>query len=271
MMTIPSWPYSGVKTRMLTQPCPLGSGQRPRFFSAFADALAWVLQRHGVLLQLQYLDAFLFLGPPASHECASSLQIALQACWSLGVPVAMHKTEGPSTCLTFLGIQIDSLAMQLSLAPDKLTRIRDLVLSWRSKRAATKQELQSLLGHAATVVQHGRTFMKRMFDLIKQVRQAHHHVRLSQEFRSDIQWWASFLPHWNGKSILRPPDLQHIITADASGSWGCGAVGSHGYWFQCQWPQSRRELHIAAKELVPVVMAIALWGAQWQASTVLIQ
>jgi hypothetical protein len=107
-----------------------------------------------------------------------------------GSPVAAHKTEGPSTCLTFLGIQIDSVAMQLSLPPDKLSRIRGLVLSWRSKRAATKQELQSLIGHlshAATVVQHGRTFMRRMFDLAKRVQQAHHHVRLSQDFRSDLQ------------------------------------------------------------------------------------
>ena len=29
--------------------------------------------------------------------------------------------------------------------------------------------------------------------------------------------------------------------------------------------------HIATKELVPVVMAITIWGVQWQASTVLIR
>ena len=30
-------------------------------------------------------------------------------------------------------------------------------------------------------------------------------------------------------------------------------------------------MHITAKELVPIVMAIAMWGAEWQASTVLIR
>ena len=42
-------------------------------------------------------------------------------CRELGVPVATHKTEGPATQLTFLGIQADTLAMSLSLLRDKLT------------------------------------------------------------------------------------------------------------------------------------------------------
>ena len=131
--------------------------------------------------------------------------------------------------------------MQLSLAQDKLTSILGLALSWRGRRSATKQELQSLIGHlshAATVVQHGRTFLRRMIDLCKRAGQAHYHVRLSRGCRSDLQWWATFLPRWNGKSILHPPAPQHTITADASGSWGCGAFGSNNSWFQLQWPES---------------------------------
>ena len=110
-------------------------------FGLLADALAWVMFRHGIHHQLHYLDDFLFVGAPASLKCSTSLQFALQLCDNLGVPVAAHKTEGPATRVTFLGIQIDSVAMQLSLASDKLTRIRALVLSWRSRRAATKKEL----------------------------------------------------------------------------------------------------------------------------------
>ena len=87
---------------------------------------------NGVQQQLHYLDDFLFLIAPSNQEYASGLQAALQVCDRLGVLVASHKTEGPSTCLTFLGIQINSVAMQLSLVPDNLARIHGLVLSWRS-------------------------------------------------------------------------------------------------------------------------------------------
>ena len=188
---------------------PFGPHSAPKIFSAFADALALAMQSRGVVRQLHYLDDFLFVGGPASQECA------LQVCCHLGVPVAAHKTEGPTTCLTFVGIQLDSISMQ---AQDKLTCTLDLVLAWRSKCTATKRELQSLIGHlshAATVVQHGHTFLRRMIDLSKQVCQAHHHIRLSQDFRSDLQWWASFLPRWNGKSMFHPPKPSHSINGGA--------------------------------------------------------
>lgn len=140
---------------------PFGLKSAPKIFSVFADALAWILHSRGVAWQLHYLDDFLFMGSPADKSCAKALEVALNTCRELGVPVAAHKTEGPATQLRFLGIQVDTLAMTLSLPEDKLTRILDLVLSWWGKTTASKREMQSLiehLSHAAMVVLPGRTF-----------------------------------------------------------------------------------------------------------------
>ena len=114
-------------------PLPFGLWSTPKIFPAFADTLAWVMLIHGVQYQLHYLDNFLFLGGPASTECVSNLETALQIYERLGVPVASHKTGGPTTCLTFFGIQIDTMAIELSLALDKLSCILGLVLSLHSK------------------------------------------------------------------------------------------------------------------------------------------
>ena len=122
---------------------PFGLRSAPKIFSPFADALAWVMQTRGVSRQLHYLDDYLFLGALSSQECANYLHTALQVCHQLGVPVATHKTEAPTTRLTFLGIQLDSVTMQLSLAEDKLTRLLGLVLSWRSKRAVSYRPSES--------------------------------------------------------------------------------------------------------------------------------
>ena len=54
-----------------------------------------------------------------------------------------------------------------------------------------------------------------------------------------------------------------IITSDASGSWGCGAYLSTWAWFQLEWPKSWASTHITVKELLPLVLAIAMWGRQW--------
>ena len=250
---------------------PFGLRSAPKIFSAFSDALAWVLYARGVAWQLHYLDDFLFMGLPGSTSCARALQVTMDTCRQLGVPVATHKTEGPATQLTFLGIQVNTQNMTLSLPQDKLTRILGLVLSWRSKRMASKMELQSLIGHlthAALVVIPGRTFL---IDLMKMAKHPSHHVRLTADFRSDLHWWASFLPAWNGRSIMPPGNPTHVVTSDASGTWGCGALTDTGQWFQVQWPESWAEINIAAKEMVPVVISVAIWGQVWAKHRVLVR
>ena len=48
--------------------------------------------------------------------------------------------------------------------------------------------------------------------------------------------------------------------------WGCGAFNSlvKAAWFQLQWPESWSSVHIKAKELVPIIIAVAVWGRQWR-------
>lgn len=58
------------------------------------------------------------------------------------------------------------------------------------------------------------------------------------------------------------------MISDASGSFGCGAFVNNLGWFQLQWPDSWQSTNIAAKELVPVVIAAALWGHRWSGAGV---
>ena len=52
-----------------------------------------------------------------------------------------------------------------------------------------------------------------------------------------------------------------------SGKWGCGAFSNQS-WFQLQWPGDMESAHITIKELVPVVLAAAVWGKEWVGQTV---
>lgn len=245
---------------------PFGLRSAPKIFNAIADGLTWILQKRGVRLVLHYLDDFLIMGPPSSSECSKALDTTLRTCEELGVPVADEKVEGPSACLTFLGIEVDTNGWQLRLPDEKLQRVRSLVASWRRKRGCTKRELLSLIGllqHACKVVHPGRSFLRRMINLSMIAREPHHHIRLNSNFRSDLEWWATFLPQWNGITILGSPGqspLKLSVTSDASGQWGCGAFSSQGEWFQFPWSGVWEDAHITVKELLPVVLACALWG-----------
>ena len=56
-----------------------------------------------------------------------------------------EKKEGPSTSLVFLGIELDSVAGELRLPEDKLTRLRQLIAHWRGKKECWKRDLLSLM------------------------------------------------------------------------------------------------------------------------------
>ena len=97
-----------------------------------------------------------------------------------------------------------------------------------------------------------------------------HNVRLNVAAQADIVWWHLFIEHWNGISLLwnsRKQSPDTTVFTDASGSWGCGICwGSH--WLQLQWPSHLQDLSITVKELIPVVLAAAIFGPQWSGKVV---
>ena len=254
---------------------PFGLRSAPKVFTALADALEWVIRREGVQKLFHYLDDFLIVAPPASRQCEEDLQKLLVIFDRLHIPVAMSKLEGPTEHLTFLGIELDTQAMILRLPASKLDELRLLVAQWQGKKFCVKKDLQSLVGklqQACKVVRPGRTFLRRMFELLKGTSKKQHFIRLNASFRSDLMWWNLFLETWNGISMLEDPAWKsapfHLCT-DASGSLGCGAWSGQS-WFQYSWPECFKQQSIAVKELLPIVMACMVWGKTWCKSAVLV-
>ena len=64
-------------------------------------------------------------------------------------------------------------------------------------------------------------------------------------------------------NYLPPLSPSAHLVSDTSGAWGCGAYWG-SLWFQLEWPEEWQEENIATKELVPIVVGVALWGASWQ-------
>ena len=245
---------------------PFGLRSAPKIFSAVADFLAWVLACEGVKFQLHYLDDFLLLATPNSSQGREFLSITLQTVARLGVPIASHKTEGPATTLVFLGILIDTDNCELRLPADKLLRLQQAIQFWVTRRSCTRRELESLLGHlshAATVIPQGRTFLRQLFALLALNRAPHHCLRLNAGAKADLMWWNTFLQDWNGTSFFPARSTSIEVFSDASGTFGCGAFSYSDGWFQLQWPASWQDIHITAKELVPIVISAAIWGPRW--------
>ena len=105
---------------------PFGSRSSPYIFNALADLLMWILLfvagiRHGI----HYLDDY-FSAAATEDQCKQDMQAMSSTFTELGVPLAPEKITGPTRKITYLGIQIDTEYMTISLPTENTTN------SWRS-------------------------------------------------------------------------------------------------------------------------------------------
>ena len=252
-----------------------GLRSAPLLFTVAADLLQWVMSKRGVTWIRHYIDDLIMLGAEGKEECGRNLQQMKQVCEEAGMPTEPEKEDGPATELVFLGMELDSVNLEIRLLQDKLDRLRQTLREVRGMKACRKRQLLSLVGilsHACKAVREGRSFVRRLIDLSITVKQLDRFVRLNREARADLEWWFQFGQEWNGTAMMWHVDRARpevVLTSDASGSWGCGAWWE-SRWFQLQWQGLGETANygITAKELLPIVVAVACWGKEWQGKAV---
>ena len=76
-------------------------------------------------------------------------------------------------------------------------------------------------------------------------------------FPGQLEWSLAAFNGWK-----REPDIS--FASDASESWGCGTYWAHT-WFQLAWSNATalQGKNIATQELLPIVLATAIWGRLW--------
>ena len=251
---------------------PFGLRSAPLLFTAVADAAQWAMKRKGVTWAEHYIDDFVTMGQAGSVECGQNVALMRATLHEAGLNTEPEKDEGPATAIGLLGMEIDTVKLEISLPADKLARLISLLQEWQGKKACRKRELLSLIGllsHASKAVRSGRTFLRRLIDLSMTVKRPDRMVRLNQAARSDLEWWRRHCESWNGRALMLPKkergqEWQVSLESDASGSWGCGAIWG-AKWLQVQWQglEGVAELNITIKELLPIILAAAIWGRGW--------
>ena len=175
-------------------------------------------------------------------------------------------------------MELDTNQLVIRLPLEKLEQLKVALAEWRGRKACRKRDLLSLIGilsHACKAVRAGRSFLRRLIDLSTEVKQLNRFVRLNAAAQSDIEWWYQFGADWNGVAMMTAvnrvrPEHEVAMVSDASGSWGYGAVCNR-QWFQLKWTGHGKaaDYGVTAKELIPIVIAAAVWGRSWQGKTVL--
>ena len=256
----------------------------------FAVALHFLCQSHlGIALVFHYVDDFLFVSPPGDAALAVRQRKEFERlCRRLKVPIADEKTTGPSTKVIFLGIEIDSEAMECRLTDKRIGKLRSLLQAWAdSSHHFTCDELMSLVGKlefATVVIRAGTAFLRRIRGYMLSLKENRNkgkqsdRKRLDVEALLDVKWWLDvFLTSaGNRRSIyeaLPVLDEKLEIYTDACDSGYGARFGNH--WFQGRWSPAQLEfarVHVRISmpylELHALTHAAVVWGHLWKGKNI---
>ena len=275
------WPFHGIKwndeyyfyVRLV-----FGSRSSPKIFDMLSQAICWTAtQVFKIQNILHLLDDFLTIDPP-DYMAERTMSLLTMLFKRLNIPIAINKTVGPTQCLEYLGIILDTNKMEARLPIEKVQRISEILQSFQNRKSCTKRELLSLLGHlnfACRVIKPGRSFVSFLISLSTTVKELHHHVKLTEQVRLDIEMWQKFLSLWNGVSFFLDDKIivaadMHLFT-DATDKAFAGIYEDK--WFQGEFPtgllQQTGGLSMALMELYPIVVACVLWSERWSRKRIL--
>ena len=244
---------------------PMGCASSCMIFERFSNALQWIL-KHSLHVGnvIKILDDFLFVEKDAV-SCQHSLDAFTKLCGELQVPLASNKTEGPSTTIVFLGIGLDTVAMQAFLPEKKLKKYMQDIKECKVRKRIQLRQMKSLIGKlqfATAVIMPGRPFLRRLYDLTIGIIKPFYTIRLTYETKQDLEMWEMFLQHYNGITIIRKPSMADSdylhFTSDASKLGYGGTFGTS--WVQGSWPSGWLEYHISFLEIYPIYVLLSTFA-----------
>ena len=268
------WHFEGEKgpTYLFDARLPFGATKAPSHFHRLSQAVRRCLQRRGFRGCVVYIDDFLIVAR-TYQECNEALHALINLVRRLGFQISWKKVTGPTQKIRFLGIDLDTRDSTLSLGDEKLQKIEQSLHQFYSKKRATKQQLQQLAGllnWACQAVRGGKFFLRRILDSIKPLQQQHHKVKLSKEFKKDVQWWLTFLRTFNGVVYYESGNVHHVHVDSCNKASGVFWAGDWQYSVFSQDTPAAANLHINYKEVLGAVQAVTRWAPFWQNSSVVI-
>ena len=244
---------------------PFGLRTAAMMMECTTMAVCYIHSLHGYISK-PYIDDFGGAQKSYLEACRalSTLQAILKV---LGLEEAPGKTCEPSTRMIWLGILIDSESMVMSIPELKLSEISEYVKTWETRRTASRKDVQSLMGFlnfVGGVSPPTRVYSNRILNFLREMPK-HGEVRVTQELREDVSFFAELMPRFNGVTVL---DKSLVPCSDKlevdSCLSGCGGICS-GEFYSRTFPNAvlNAEHHISHLEMLNLVVACRVWSHIW--------
>ena len=128
---------------------------------------------------------------------------------------------------------------------------------------SSKKDLQSLLGsllYITKCVKSARYFLNRMLHLLR-INHTKSKILLTADFKKDLNWFNSFLIHYNGVTFYDNKYCHFEVHLDASLTGLGGAFKNMVYALPL--PVNHGNYTIVHLEILNVVVALKIWASHW--------
>ena len=109
--------------------------------------------------------------------------------------------------MPYLGIEFDTIKLEMRVTPEKLAEVRDDLGMWMRKSTATKKTLQQLLSKLFWIsrcVRFSRPFMSRLLQQLRSMFNLpdNKKVTMNEQSKLDISWWHRYVRRFNGVELM---------------------------------------------------------------------
>ena len=249
-------------------------------------AVTWIHQRLGLETEkgvmfnsINYSDDIGGVESTKEYALMSSNALS-ELLVDLGLEESLDKYHPPSTCMPYLGIEFDSVKLEMRVTPEKIAEVLEDLSLWGKKSTATKKTLQQLLGKLFWIsrcVRFSRPFMARLLHLLRSTYNLSDNkkVLLDKESKRDIAWWSRYLRRFNGVEMIYPDEPMNLtidqlletsakVNCGDAQPWGGGAYFEDEYWSR-PFPSWLRDpnIPIHLKEFFVILVSCWLWSDRW--------
>ena len=282
------WILDGIEKTFVDNKMCFGLRLGPCYFAELSEFVYDTLYNVYGMRIINYLDDFTAVAT-SREECLQCQSYVIELLRYLGFHVSFEKVTPPSTCTTYLGIEIDSVAMEVRLPSGKLAKLKALLANYLAKDKISKHDLESLgglLSHCSHVVRGGKIFCKRIYSLYKELfRRNRKSIRIPADARADIRWWRSFCESFNRVAKINNVLFDYPMVSDSSfkgfavylnedwvagmwdpmEEWELGSACGHiKVGTPAEIGSSKRDINVY--ELWPIVMGIKRWAKLFEIS-----
>ena len=208
----------------------------------------------------QYIDDS-FVVSDTRLKCSQSLSKLIETVERLGFVVHEEKSIiEPTKNLTFLGFNLDSERMYVTLNQDKIEKLERAAKKLLSKQWPTIREVAGLIGLMIAYSQafnYALNHIKSLeIDKIQALKQSKGNfdksMLISQEGKYDILWWLQNI-HISKKDVsLTQVDFEIYTDASELGWGACSSMQTAGG----RWTDSENSWHINALEIKAIFLAL---------------